>query len=429
VLRCLLFGSAILALWPISQISAATFVVTTTADTPGNTCTSTCSLRQAIGAANLQPGADEILFNIPGTGPHTIATIDWLEITDSVLIDGYSQPGSSPNTRTDASNDAVLKVQVLPGTLLLCGDNSEIRGLSLPAPGANAGIVVGFLCPGAGSGSRIVGNFFGMAPDGTRSYGNIGIEVYGTNNLQIGGELPAERNLFANSQFGIALSSDLQGSSVLNNLFGTDASGTVSYGIVNAVTLWNANGITIGSDTAPNVFRFNSRAITSYADSTGNTYFANHVADSNYIGIDILGDGPTPNDPDDIDDGPNELQNYPVLQSAQVTANGITVSGTLDVPAATSSTSYRIALYESEACNASGWGEGERYLGSQELIFSGTPATAEEFAFNLVTTPPIPGNVITATATNPNGSTSEFSACLEVVPPPAGEIFGNGFED
>lgn len=69
----------------------------------------TCSLREAIAAANATPGADEIRFDIPGRGPHVIE-VDPVAalaldpaarqgnplppITDSLTIDGLSQPGS-----------------------------------------------------------------------------------------------------------------------------------------------------------------------------------------------------------------------------------------------------------------------------------------------------------------------------------------------
>jgi hypothetical protein len=46
-----------------------------------------------------QPGADTINFNIPGAGVHTIVLTTWLpNTTDPVTVDGYTQPGSSPNT-------------------------------------------------------------------------------------------------------------------------------------------------------------------------------------------------------------------------------------------------------------------------------------------------------------------------------------------
>ncbi len=66
------------------------------------------SFRQAILDANAGAGLDTIAFNIPaatdagcdsGTGVCTILPASALPtIIDPVIIDGYTQPGSSPNT-------------------------------------------------------------------------------------------------------------------------------------------------------------------------------------------------------------------------------------------------------------------------------------------------------------------------------------------
>src|ERR1051325_10381607 len=58
------------------------------------------SFRQAL--TNLHDG-DTIQFNIPGPGPFYISTPQngYPLITNhNVLIDGYSQPGSAPNTNS-----------------------------------------------------------------------------------------------------------------------------------------------------------------------------------------------------------------------------------------------------------------------------------------------------------------------------------------
>jgi hypothetical protein len=70
----------------------ATFTVTNTDDSgPG-------SLRQAILDANASAGFDTIAFDIPGGGVHTITPLSALPvISESVLIEGYSQPGASEN--------------------------------------------------------------------------------------------------------------------------------------------------------------------------------------------------------------------------------------------------------------------------------------------------------------------------------------------
>jgi len=80
---------------------AATLTVTNTADSgPG-------SLRQAIMDANADTSPDDVIieFNIPGSGVQTIAPLSPLPvITRTVTIDGYTQPGASPNTLAAADN-------------------------------------------------------------------------------------------------------------------------------------------------------------------------------------------------------------------------------------------------------------------------------------------------------------------------------------
>ena len=85
------------------------------------------SLRQAIASANGSTNvADTINFAIPGTGPHTIAPVTPLpNLTDRILIDGYSQSGSSSNTLS-AGDNAVLQIVVLEG-LIIDTTNSTVR--------------------------------------------------------------------------------------------------------------------------------------------------------------------------------------------------------------------------------------------------------------------------------------------------------------
>src|SRR6266480_1125425 len=69
------------------------------------------SLRQAL--TNLHDG-DTIQFNIPGNGPFYLQTPTngYPVITNhSITIDGYSQPGSSPNTNEIlAPNNAKIQI-------------------------------------------------------------------------------------------------------------------------------------------------------------------------------------------------------------------------------------------------------------------------------------------------------------------------------
>ena len=93
-------------------------VVNTNDDIDDGVCDANhCSLREAINAANATSGTAEIDFNIPGAGPHTIQPLSALPtITDPVIIDGYTQPGASPNTNGPGlGSNAVLKIE-LDGT-------------------------------------------------------------------------------------------------------------------------------------------------------------------------------------------------------------------------------------------------------------------------------------------------------------------------
>ena len=141
---------------------AATFSVINTSDTGAG------SLRQAILDANALAGPDNIAFNIPGPGPHTIALASVLPtITSPVVIDGYTQPGASPNTLAEGNN-AVLLIE-LDGTSATGGG----IGLSISATSTVRGLVInrfaesGIQLNAAVGGNVIQGNYIGTNVAGT----------------------------------------------------------------------------------------------------------------------------------------------------------------------------------------------------------------------------------------------------------------------
>jgi hypothetical protein len=124
----------------------------------------------------------------------------------------------------------------------------------------------------------------------------------------------------------------------------------------------------------------------------------------------------TPNDADDPDIGSNNLQNFPALTSV---IGGLFVEGTLDSVA---SSDFILDFYASPVCDPSGNGEGETFLGSE---FVTTDANGD-----VVFTAYLAGSLqdgwsVTATATDVDGSTSEFSSCFSYV---SDVIFADGFE-
>lgn len=251
-----------------------TFTVNSTSDaedpSPDGACDA-CTLREAIQEANSNNNpaeVDRIDFGIPGTGVHVISPASGLpDVTEPVIIDGYSQPGASANTTT-VGNDAVLEI-VLDGAgvsddgLWISGaSGSVVRGLVVKRFG-RSGIAVA----GGSVGSRIEGNFIGTNRDGTLDRGNgaHGVLVSNAPNTVVGGSTPDTRNLISgNGDDGISILDNSGDSRVKGNYVGTDASGTKDLGNVDAgVYVIGSSGTTIGGKTAA------SRNLVSGNDGSG----------------------------------------------------------------------------------------------------------------------------------------------------------------
>jgi hypothetical protein len=117
---------------------------------------------------------------------------------------------------------------------------------------------------------------------------------------------------------------------------------------------------------------------------------------------------PTPNDDGDADTGPNKLQNYPVISTVTIGPSTTAhVSGSLNSEA---NKTYRLEFFANASCDPSHYGEGKKFLTGALPVFVTT--NPNDVAFGpLDFTVPADRHVITATATDPNGNTSEFSAC------------------
>ena len=154
-----------------------------------------------------------------------------------------------------------------------------------------------------------------------------------------------------------------------------------------------------------------SSGVVIVGDSSGIRIQGNSIHSSVGLGIDLSRDGVTLNDPGDADTGANNLQNFPVLSEV---AGGLTtrVQGSLN---STAETTFTLDFYANAAANPSGYGEGERWLGSTTVA---TDASGNvDFDVQVAAASTV-GEFITATATAPDGSTSEFSAVLEITNTP-----------
>lgn len=178
-------------------------------------------------------------------------------ITKPVIIDGYSQSGSSPNTLA-VGDDAVLKIEIdgtsagnLAGGLInIDAGSSTIKGLVINRAGAGNSAIRTSV---AGS-NVITGNFLGTDPTGTLDRGNNvhGVLIAGGNGNTIGGTAPADRNIIsANKLDGVVLSSPSTNNVVRGNYIGTNAAGTAALGNVqDGLELANSSNNLIGGTAA-----------------------------------------------------------------------------------------------------------------------------------------------------------------------------------
>jgi hemoglobin-like flavoprotein len=304
---------------------------------------------------------------------------------------------------------------------------------------SNNQIGIDICCDDMQNGNKIAGNYIGTNANGTAALGsgNYGIRIDAAQNTVVGGVTPDERNVISGNYAGINLSNDISGTLIQGNYIGTKADGTSALGNRNTGinSTFGVTGATIGgmASGASNVIAFNGLGNagnggvsiakgTPFTPSKSITVSQNAIFSNNGLGIDLGSDGVTANDAGDSDNGPNDLQNVPVLTSVVTNGGNTVIQGTLNSEA---SRSYHIELFSNNSCSSSGFGQGQFFVASTDAA---TDASGNASFTFTVPTASVTGTVFTATATNPNHSTSEFSACTSaaaVVTPGVIQFGGN----
>jgi CSLREA domain-containing protein len=494
-----------------------------------------CTLRAAIQEANAHAGPDAIAFAIGGTGVRTIKLTSALpalsDTTGPTTIDGYTQPGSAPNTASGSSN-AQIRIEVagtgytdsgLDGLGITSAGNvvSGIafhnlrRALHLYGSGATGNLVTGcfigtnaagtagattYNTIGTGvvveqgaAGNRIgdrsaagrnvisgnarhgvslsyeatdrnlvFNNVIGLSPGGDRRLPNLkhGVDVNeGASDNQVGGTFGYQRNVISGNGVdalddytaGVEVShgTGTTGNQVVGNYIGTTVSGTTGpahahnshYGVriedgvartaiagnvignnlrggikvdaptttanrisdnrigvgttgtaipngeFGVVVAWMATRTTIGPG---NVIANNPVGVEiGHPDSDGNTITRNSMYANRGLGIDLEPwTHVNPNDAADGDTGTNQQLNWPVLKTVRTTS----VAGT-------ACAGCTVELFLADGA-AGAYGEGRTFL---------TSATAGSAGAFTGTVSLERGQVVTATATDAAGNTSEFS--------------------
>jgi uncharacterized repeat protein (TIGR01451 family) len=498
----------------VSAAVAATFTVTTTADSGAG------SLRQAITDVNAAGTGNTIAFAIPGAGPFTIAPASVLPqiAVNDTTIDGCTQPGADCSALP-----FTLRIRISGQPLQLLADNATIRGLSLTNMASTA---ISFNRWAAGgsfhyaAGTRVEDNYIGLAPDGSaagssgrglqvsgqnRSVGVLGWDgtqvlnnVIGGNTstaidfggqfflaggaatgvvisgnligldptgtqprpnggdgllIEVTGNLRIENNSIANNA-GVGIrhrgrnqktpgssptvdpGTLIQGNAIRNNTGGGIVLGPKTQGadpysgpvnvFGNTITANGAAGIsitgaaetlrpnlrvggtaagqanTITANHGPGVAIGASTSDTSVAVSVrGNSIYANTGPK-----VDLANDGATANGPaGTARTGPNALVNFPLISS--IAHGSVIISGTY---AGAANATYTLDFYKSPTADGA-----QTWIGSTNV----TTDADGNATFRAELVPDVPeGWFIAATATDAQGSTSEFDDAVVVPPVP-----------
>lgn len=383
-----------------------------------------CTLRAAIEQANATPGLDKINFDLPGAEPHTIAPASRAlpAITQPVVIDGYTQPGAVANTSPPGTaSNAVLKIELSGASagpaangLSITAGSSTVRGLAVNRFAGGSGIQLD-----RAGGNLIEGNFIGTNITGTSALGNgVGVDVVsGSTNNVVGGTAVGARNVISgNASQAVQLAGN--GNRVQGNAIGTDATGGAAVGNggrgVHIVSSDNAVGGAAGG--AGNLIAHNRGAGVFVAGAAGNAILANAIFSNGGPGIDLSPEVTA-----------NNRQNPPVLLAATsenipidnvfpmmmmaATVESTTIAGSLR---GSPTTTFRMEFFSNPACGPSRNREGRTFLGFESVA---TDASGNVL-FDVTLTPMVAiGEFVTATATDPNNNTSEFSGCVQATGP------------
>ena len=358
-----------------------------------------------------------------------------------VLADGTSSASNfGSGIFVDESPNNVIRYSLISSNL---GDlnTTHSGGIVLSGPASTGNLILSNLIGTDITGLRRLGNLgrgiaVRDAPTNTIR-GNVisanfgsGLRIYGTrstgtlvegNYIGIG----ADATLRGVGNFaGVQIRSDYN--IVRNNLIaGNEDSG---------VLIWDreeasgdpqpAHGNATGNYVYANSIAFNNQNGVAVFAGVGNLIWGNAIYSNRLTGIDVsatvgpdptglnpfenaAGDGDDTNDVGDVDGGPNEGQNYPVITSATFAETRTIIN--VSISSVANATIY-VHLFASPSCDTTGNGEGRYPLGYATALTdaAGNATLATSFDYDLRS------YALTATATNRNGSTSEFSGCQTV---------------
>lgn len=357
-----------------------------------------------IEVGQLTANANTIQGNFVGT-----------DVTGSAALANGSSPPASQRGCGILISDA-------PNTLI--GDAALPGARNLVSGNTGSGILIAGM---HAFGTKVLGNYVGTDASGNAALGNAdaGVFIYNAPNNLVGDATPnpgsAPGNLIsANNQQanGLAAGVHIQesgalGNTVRGNLIGTQADGkTALPNTKDGVFIAHDAGHNTIGGLRPgegNVIAFNGRNGVDIDSGVGNAVLSNAIFGNHDLGIDLDTDGVTL--PDAVGHaGANHEPNFPVLLSATPAAGGVgKLFGTPNMQ-------FTIQVFSSTNGPSSGYGQGEKLLGTATI------ATDAHGVGDFAIPPYAASETISATATDIDNNTSEFSCGLLAKVPLGGAL-------
>ena len=293
-------------------------------------------------------------------------------------------------------------------------NNNVLGGMAAGARNVISGnLGRGVLVNGSSTANVIQGNYIGTDVSGTGDLGNgsTGMVIVAAQGNTIGGTVPGAGNVISGNDAGgiiiegpIAHEAVATANLVQGNLIGTDTTGSAPLGNSGPGVYFRFSPIdnVVGGATGAeaNTIAFNAGAGVKVDSGAANAVLANSIYSNAGLGIDLGTGGVTPNDAGDVDSGPNNLQNYPVITSALIENGDLLIQYSVDSSVGSSTYPLLVQFFIADADGQ----EGKTFLGSDTYATSTAKVARLSGAFALGLRP---GDVIVATA--PDANTSEFS--------------------
>lgn len=275
--------------------------------------------------------------------------------------------------------------------------------------------------------NQVLNNYFGINAIGTEAIGtcNSAISIFGQAHSNYIGT-PGSGNTIGSLSNGVAhivLEGSTHDNYIQGNYIGVNADGSnlvpdedqsmaALYLSDGANSNWiggsNGQGNTIAYSRLHGILLLGSAG-------DGNAIQGNSIYNISGMGIDLWFDGMTQeNDYLDEDEGPNTAVNYPELETAFAEGLYLELAGNMH---SSPNTTFSLEYFANESCGESGYGPGKILLGYEDATTDNEGNYVINFGYE--------GEMafeemyFTATATDQEGNSSEFSACISTsVPSP-----------